>query len=185
MFAISVRVRPCSDLCSFSSDERDTMTSPFSILMARSGWNVFFNSPLGPFTVTVVPSAVTFTPLGTLTGILPILDIVRSPRLPDHGQELAAGARLPRLAVGHQPLRRRQDRHAQAVANSRNLLDPHVLTQPGRRDTLQLANHRLSAGVLESHAQKALAVVRLDRGVVLNEVVLLQDARDLGFHTRH
>src|SRR5947207_9921042 len=87
MFAISVRVRPCSDLCSFSSDGRDTMTSPFSILMARSGWNVFFNSPLGPFTVTVVPSAVTFTPLGTLTGILPILDIVRSPRLPDHGQE--------------------------------------------------------------------------------------------------
>src|SRR5438552_12064276 len=119
MFAISVRVSPCGDLCSFSSDGRDTMTSPFSTLMARSGWNVFFNSPLGPFTVTVVPSAVTFTPLGTLTGILPILDIVCSPRLPDHGQDLPAGARLPRLAVGHQPLRRRPARHAQPVAASR------------------------------------------------------------------
>ena len=58
--------------------------------------------------------------------------------LPDEGEELAAGARLTRLTVGHQPLRRAQDRDAEAVAHARDLGDADVLAQAGRRHALQL-----------------------------------------------
>src|SRR5437868_7805048 len=104
MFAISVRVRPCSDLCSFSSDGRVTTTVSPSTLMIIAVWNVFLSSPFGPLTFTVVPLAETVTPLGTGTGIFPILDIVSVSPLPNQREELAACARLSRLAVGHQPL---------------------------------------------------------------------------------
>src|SRR2546423_11281911 len=151
--------------------------------MVRSGWNVFFNSPRGPLTVTVLPSAVTVTSLGTATGSFPILDIVVL--LPHHGEELTAGARLPRRAIGHQPLRRGQNRHPESVADARNLLDGDVLPESGRRHALELADHGFTTGIAQPHAQEALAAVRLDGLIILNEVVLLQDPGDFGFHTRH
>src|SRR5688572_14512796 len=100
MLAMSVRVRPCSALCWFSSEGRVTVRVSPSTLIVRSSWNVFFSSPFGPFTVTVLPSVVIVTFFGNLMGSLPILDMVGG-SLPDQRQELAAGARLARLAVGH------------------------------------------------------------------------------------
>src|SRR5688572_896597 len=102
------------------------MVSP-STFTVMASWNVFFSSPFGPLTLTTAPFAVTVTPLGTGTGIFPIRDIVSESPLPDQREELAAGARLARLTVGHQPLRGRQDRDAETVAHARDRLDAHVM----------------------------------------------------------
>src|SRR5690349_22254788 len=99
MLATSVRVRPCNDLWSFSSDGRVTTILSPSTAIVMATWNVFFSSPLGPLTLTEFPLAETVTPFGTGTGTFPIRDIVIS--LPDQREELAAGARLARLTVGH------------------------------------------------------------------------------------
>src|SRR4051812_36779345 len=127
MFAMSERVRPCSDLWFASSVARVTL----SVLSARSivmpSGTRCDSSPRGPFTLTVLPSTVTVTPAGIVTGILPIRDMVGL--LPDDGDELAAGARLPRLTVGHQALVRAQNREAEAVANARDLAGADVLAK--------------------------------------------------------
>src|SRR5215467_11937767 len=141
------------------------------------------SSPLGPLTFTVLPSTATVTPLGIATGSFPIRDM--RVLLPHHGDELAAGARLPRLTVGHQALVRAEDRQAKPVAHARDLGGTDVAAQAGRRHALQLANDGLAAGVLEPDAQHLPSFVGLERRVILNVVVLLQDSRDLGLHLRH
>src|SRR5688572_32295326 len=143
MLAISVRVSPCSDLCAVSSDGRVTTISPFSIDSAISRCSSRSSSPFGPFTFTRWPSIVTVTFFGTAIGRFPIRDIAWN-SLPDEGEQLAAGAGLPRLAVGHQPLRRAQDRHAEPVANARDLGVADVLAEPRRRHALERADHRLA-----------------------------------------
>src|SRR5688500_12709993 len=143
------------------------------------------SSPFGPFTEMTLPSlSVTVTPFGTATGAFPIRDMGGAP-LPDESEKLTARARLARLTVGHQPLRRGQDRDPEAVPHTRILGDADVLAKAGRGHALQRTDDRLAPrGVLEPHAEQLLAILRLDRAVVLNVVVLLQDARDLGLHLR-
>src|SRR5439155_21226848 len=109
--------------------------------------NVRASAPFGPWTLTVFPSTVTVTPAGMATGSLPIRDIV--PPLPDEGDELATGARLPRLAVCHQAFRRAEDRDAEPVPHARNLGRADVAAKTGRRHALQLANARLADGLPE------------------------------------
>src|SRR5436309_407223 len=75
-----------------------------------SSVSVQASSPFGPFTVTVWPSIVTWTPLGTATGFLPIRDISIDPA--DH---FAAHVGLTGRGVGHDALGRRQDRDPEAV----------------------------------------------------------------------
>src|SRR5438045_8791893 len=103
MFAISERVRPCSDLWFVSSEARFTLSvlSPCSTLMPSG--TLCASSPLGPLTFTVFPSTVTVTPAGMETGIFPIRDMVVV-SLPDDGHELAAGACLSRCPVRHHAL---------------------------------------------------------------------------------
>src|SRR6185369_11250127 len=105
--------------------------------------------------------------------------------LPDQGEQLAAGALLPRLTIGHHALRRAEDRHAEAVANAWNLRDRDVLAQSGGGDATELTNHRLAAlRVLEYDAQHLPPFFGIESPVVLNEVVLLQDLGDLHFQFR-
>src|SRR5437763_25405 len=142
------------------------------------------SSPLGPLTRIVRSSTATVTPLGMAIGSFPIRDMCSS--LPDDGDELAAGTCLTCFTVRHHPLRGAEDGQAQAIADARDLIDPDVAAQSGRRHTIQRADHRLSGtGVLESNAQQPLAVVGIDHRIILNEVVLLQDAGDLGLHSRY
>ena len=78
MFWTSVRVSPCSALWRLSSLGRSTVKLPSSNLSFISGWRVRRSSPLGPFTATVLPWRSRFTPLGRVTGFLPIRDIAAS-----------------------------------------------------------------------------------------------------------
>src|SRR5438445_7962092 len=106
MLAISVRVRPWSALCRFSSEGRRTTTAPSSTAAVRSAWIVRTSSPLGPLMVTVRSCTVAVTPLGSGTGFLPIRDIVSPPLLPDHREQLTAHAGGAGFAVGHDALGR-------------------------------------------------------------------------------
>src|SRR3954453_19288015 len=88
---------------------------------------------------------------------------------------------LASLAIGHEALRRAEDRDPQSIANARDLRRGDVLAKPGRRNALQLAEYRLDAGVLGAHAQQLPPFLALEGGEILNEVVVLQDAGDLDF----
>src|SRR5580765_826413 len=138
MFATSVRVRPCSALCCASSEGRFTTTVLSSRAMFMSSWSVRLISPFGPFTVILWPSICAVTTLGSATGFLPIRDIARL--LPDHREHFAAHPGGARFAVGHEPLRRAQDRHAEAVFDARDFARLDVAPEPGRRHPVQLAD---------------------------------------------
>ena len=69
-------------------------------------------------------------------------------------------------AVGHQPLRRAQDRHARGrCARAGSPSTPTYLRRPGVETRLQLADHRLAAGAYLQHARAArcLPVLGLER----------------------
>src|SRR5690606_33279594 len=119
MLATRVRVSPCSDLCSVESLGRFTLITPSSVDTAMSAGRVRDRVPLGPFTVTVAPSIATETPFGRATGRFPMRDIA-SP-LPDDGEQLAAQVGAACLAIGHQSARRRDDRDAESVLDSRQV----------------------------------------------------------------
>src|SRR3979490_1829916 len=131
MLATSVRVRPCSALCCASSDGRFTRTGPSPSVSSMSGCRERLISPFGPLTVILCPSICTVTPLGSGTGFLPMRDIARL--LPHHREQFAAHPGGARFAVGHESLRRAQDRHAEAVLDARDLAHLDVAPEPGRR----------------------------------------------------
>src|SRR5690242_16913350 len=150
MLLMSARERPCSAFWLASSLERDATTlSPSRPNEIPSG-NLRDSSPFGPFTETVEPSMLTVTPLGTVTGILPIRDIVRPP-LPDEGEQLAPGVGATSLRVRHEPARRAQDGHAESVAHARDLGGADVAAQAGRRHAAHLADDRLAACITKDH----------------------------------
>src|SRR6059036_1683205 len=119
MLATSVLVSPWSALCRLSSEGRRTTIVSSSRASARSGCTVRLISPFGPFTVMRRPSSWAVTPLGMGTGFLPMRDM--GGLLPDQREQLAAHPGGTRFTVGHEPLRRRQDRHPEAVLDARDL----------------------------------------------------------------
>src|SRR4051794_19238372 len=114
------RTRPWRARFWRSSSGRSTMSSSPSwrIVMAPSPGMSRSRVPFGPLAVTWTPLTVTSTPLGTGMGLLPILLMVRSPH---EAEDLAADVALARLAVGHEPLAGREDGHAQATEDPRDL----------------------------------------------------------------
>ena len=76
MLVISVRVSPCSERLTRSSSGRLTAMVPSSDLATVMGAaTVCDRVPLGPLTVTALPSMATSTPLGTGTGSRPMRDM--------------------------------------------------------------------------------------------------------------
>src|SRR3954466_13114961 len=103
MLFTSVRDRPHIDWARvLSSRLASTIASP-SRVGTTSSMSVQASSPFGPFTVTVCPSIVTWTPLGIAMGFLPIRDI-----LVDPDEHFAAHVRFTSGGVRHDALGRRQ-----------------------------------------------------------------------------
>src|SRR5258707_15111306 len=77
MLAINARYKPCIGLCLFCSVGRCTVTVPSLAVTLKSASIACFNSPLGPFTVTLWSASekVHVTPFGKLIGNLPIRDM--------------------------------------------------------------------------------------------------------------
>src|SRR5207253_895973 len=88
MFAISVRVSPCSARSSPRSVGRVTVIVPSSRAMFIRCGTCWRSSPFGPDTVTRPGSIATSTPAGTSIGRLPIR-LIRSPHV---AQDFAADA---------------------------------------------------------------------------------------------
>src|SRR5206468_8349161 len=88
MFAISVRVRPCSARSSPRSLGRVTTIVPSSCWIDMRWGTTWRSSPFGPCTVTRPGSTVTVTPAGTSIGLFPIR-LIASPHETD---DLAADA---------------------------------------------------------------------------------------------
>src|SRR5207237_9459542 len=73
MFQTRVRVKPCSDRCSFDSLGRSPTTAPSLPETRICGFRLRLSSDLPLVTTTVWSETVTVTPLGLLPGRLPIL----------------------------------------------------------------------------------------------------------------
>src|SRR2546426_11154473 len=82
------------------------------------------------------------------TGFLPMRDMGAA-SLPDHSEQLAADAGGACFAVRHEPLRRRQNRHPEAVLDARDLACLDIAAQARRGHALQLADHRGVVVILE------------------------------------
>src|SRR5207237_8800739 len=90
MFHTSVRVRPCNERCSFDSVGRSTRTLPSLTVTRIAEFSTRVSSDLPLLTETVWSETVTVTPVGILTGSLPIL-LMGSPNVT---QDLATEASL-------------------------------------------------------------------------------------------
>src|SRR5687768_14101245 len=182
MFERRVRERPWSALWRASSLGRPTLSVDPSSAMAMSLWKVRWSSPLGPFAETVDPFTETVTPAGTATGFLPIRDMW--PPLPDEGDELATELGRPRIAVGHQALGGRDDRHTEAVLHPGDLPRLHVAPETGLRDALELADDRQLVVILQVEPKDALRTI-VQELEVLDVVVVLQQPRELALELAH
>src|ERR1700722_46566 len=149
MLAISVRVSPCSALCSPRSVGRVTISCSPSCVTAMSRLMRSESSPLGPFTRTDSGSIETVTPAGTGMGCLPILDI--SSRLPDLRQDLAADAGSARVVSGHDAVGGGDDGGAHAAEHLGDVLSVDVGAATGARDAPQSGDCRAAVlGVLQA-----------------------------------
>ena len=79
MLFSSDRTRPWRERLSRSSSGRSTTISPSSWRTVMGAGTSRSRVPLGPFTVTWLPSMVTSTPEGTGIGARPMRDMVRLP----------------------------------------------------------------------------------------------------------
>src|ERR1700761_5279539 len=125
----------------------------------------------------------TSTPLGTVMGSRPILDIAASP-LPDVGEDFAAHAALVGLLVGQQPAGRRDDRDAQAAQDLGQVVLLRVNPQTRLGHALDARDRALArVAVLEGdHELLAhLGVVDAPAGDV---ALLLEDLGDVGLDLR-
>src|SRR5919202_345712 len=115
MFAMRLRVSPCSARSSPRSVGRVTVIVPSSWSICMRCGTCWVSVPSGPFTITRPGSTETVTPAGTSIGRFPI----RLMSLPDEAHDLAADAALLRSAGGDEPVRSGQDRDAHAPEHAR------------------------------------------------------------------
>src|SRR5690625_1371158 len=153
MLDTRVRVRPCRARLSCSSSGRRTTSEPSSSRSTVRGSGTWCeSSPLGPVTVTVRPSMVTFcTAAGTGTGRNPMRDIVALlSRSPDVGEDFPTHTLLGSLPVGQEAGGRGQDRHAQSSEDPGQFGGLGVHAQAGLRDATHTGDGALTAvGVLQ------------------------------------
>src|SRR5436190_4613479 len=181
MFAIRLRVSPCSERSGPRSLGRVTtiVSSCFSIFI-RSG-TCWLSSPPGPLTWTRPGEIATATSDGTGMGCFPIRLIRSSPDETDH---FAADALLLGRAARHHAARGGQDRDAHAAEDARQAVLARVDAPARLGDALEAGDHALAvAPVLEVDDEVVEAFALLD--VVVADVALfLEQAGDLDLRAR-
>src|SRR4029453_17137120 len=120
MFAISVRVRPCSARSSPRSVGRVTVIVPSDCSTFIRVGTCWESSPRGPLTITRPGEIETFTPVGNSMGCLPIRLIAVS--LPDEAQDFAADSFLFCRAGRDKAVRRGHDRHTHPAEDARQAI---------------------------------------------------------------
>src|SRR6476660_252839 len=145
MFAISVRVRPCSARSSPRSVGRVTVTVPSSCAICIRCGTSWRSSPFGPATVTRPGSTETITPAGTSMGRFPIRLMIRLSAVPDETDDFAADALGFGGAARDDTAGRGQDRGAHAAEHARQTILARVDAAARLRDPLQVGQHALAA----------------------------------------
>src|SRR6516225_12329512 len=116
MLATRARIVPLMALASMPSLAGANDTVVPSLRTSTSALTGRVRVPLAPLTVIWLFAICTSTPCGTAIGIFPTRDIARiSLTSGDVAKHFAADAGLAGLAVGHDALRGRDDRDAEAV----------------------------------------------------------------------
>src|ERR1700712_2550094 len=145
MFARCARVEPAMALrpytpsCAWTSSVLSCCTTVMPCLSAR------LSEPLAPFTVILSAAMVALTPCGRSTGFFATRDMALTLAfLLDDEQHFAAGVGGAGLLVGHDALRRRDDRHPEATQYLRQLVLAPVDAQPRPADALDAVDHGAS-----------------------------------------
>src|SRR4029079_2396776 len=173
MFARCARIRPCFARFWRSSSARRTVILSASVLMVTPVGTDLVSSPFGPFTLTNPGFWLRVTPLGSGRIFRPIrLIVVSWGSLPDFAGKLAAQAFLAGGPVGHQTLRRRQDRDAQARTHLRDRAVANVHALSRTRATAQ-AGDRVGARIGPAKPDDDLDVAFGVAHVVAGDVVLV------------
>src|SRR5438876_12139052 len=133
MFAIRLRVSPCSARSSPRSVGRVTVTVPSDCSTFIRAGTCCVSSASGPLTITRPGKIETLTPLGSSIGCLPI----RLIRSPDEAQDFAADSFLLGRPARDEAVRRGQDRHAHSAEHARQAIFARVNAAAGLRDALQ------------------------------------------------
>src|SRR3954462_1258269 len=180
-FWIRDRVSPCIALCSGESEARSTTMLASSCLTSTPRPTGTVRSPFGPFTFTLRPESSTLTAPGTSTGVLPILDTLKT-SLVDEAQDFAADAPAPGLVVGQDPLGGREYRHPEPVEHAGDVGLLAVDAASGAAHPPQARDAAAAVGaVLERYHEPPL-----DAGAALRDVLdvalFLQDTGDLRLH---
>src|SRR6476469_6344658 len=172
MFAISVRVKPCSARSSPRSVGLATVIVPSACSIFIRAGTCCASSPIGPLTITRPGEIETFTPVGSSIGCLPI----RLIPLPDEANDFAADSFLFRGARGDQAGRRGQNRHTHSAEHARQAVLARVDTAAGLRDPLEVGDDPLAAPAilqLDDQGIEALALLHME---VRDVTLLLEDA---------
>src|SRR5262245_8346092 len=178
MLATSARIVPDMALAWFELPSAlKTMLSP-SFFTSTFGSAARAMVPSGPLMAIWPPTRFTSTPLGSGTGYFAIRDMATSG---DDAQHFAADAVGTGLAIGHDAARSREDRHAQAVHDLRDVVATPVDAQAGLGDALQALDHRPAGVVLEGDRQfplRVLGIAFFTEGEVFDVALVLQHLRD-------
>src|SRR5262245_32136661 len=178
MFAISVRVSPCSARSSPRSVGRRTTIEPSSCSICIRCGTTWVSSPSGPLTWTRPGEMATLTVAGISMGCLPM----RLMTSPDEADDLAADPALLCVAGGHEAARGGQDRGAEAAEHARQAVLARVDAASRLGNALEVAEHALAvAAVLQLDDERVEALAALDVEV-LDVALVLEQARDLLLH---
>src|SRR3954447_17376281 len=175
MFAISVRVRPCSARSSPRSVGRVTVMTPSDCSICIRCGTSWVSSPSGPLTMTRPGESDTLTLAGRSMGCFPI----RLMSLPDEAHDFAADPLLFRGARRDEPVRRRHDRDTHSAEHARQAILAGVDTAAGLRHPLQIGDDPLAAPAvlqLDDEGIEALALLDVE---IRDVALLLEDAGDL------
>src|SRR5581483_9792856 len=180
MFAMSVRVRPCSARSSPRSVGRVTVTVPSSCAICMRCGTCCCSEPSGPDTATRPGSTWTVTPAGTSIGLFPI----RLMRLPDETDDFAADPALLRGAARDETGRRREDRDAHPAEHARQAVLARVDPPARLGDALQAADDPLAIPAELEVDDQGIERFALLHVIVADVALFLQQARDLDLHLR-
>src|SRR5437868_9739995 len=180
MFAMSVRVSPCSERSSPRSVGRVTTTVPSSCAIAMRSGTCCCRVPRGPATATRPGSTETVTPEGISMGFFPI----RLIRSPDEADDLATDPALLRGPARDEPGGRGQDRDAHSSQHARETILPRVDPTARLGDALQARDDPFAIPAeLEIDDQSIEGFALLDV-IVPDVALLLEEAGDLHLHAR-
>src|SRR5436305_6507666 len=161
MFAMSVRVSPCSERSSPRSVGRVTTTLPSSCAIAMRSGTCCCSVPSGPATATRPASTETVTPEGISMGFFPI----RLMCSPDEADDLATNPALLRGPARDEPGGRGQDRDAHPAQHARQTILPRVDPAARLGDALQARDDPLALPAEREIDDQGL------EGVVLPDVI--------------